>query len=223
MSRKRVQRPMRAMGLRAFYRRPSTSRRSPEYPAYPLPAEECENHPAHSLFKRGDIFAGQQQNDGTPSQEAHRLCPSDDPATAPLAAQPAAGAGGGQWLRRSGSAPLPSIPAGTRHPYRQTAFGCRTLCTGATAKSGSKRLSPGERRPSAHLEGTPRPAGPLVDYRAGALVRWQHPHPRTLVPDRRLVPPRQAAGADALGVDSRPPARTVHQGLLCTGTSATPD
>ena len=35
MSRKRVQRLMRAMGLRAIYRLPSTSRRSPEHPVYP--------------------------------------------------------------------------------------------------------------------------------------------------------------------------------------------
>ena len=35
MSRKRVQRLMRAMGLRAIYRRPSTSRRSAEHPVYP--------------------------------------------------------------------------------------------------------------------------------------------------------------------------------------------
>ena len=35
VSRKRVQRLMRAMGLRATYRRPSTSRRSPEHPVYP--------------------------------------------------------------------------------------------------------------------------------------------------------------------------------------------
>ena len=35
VSRKRVQRLMRAMGLRAIYRRPSTSRRSPEHPVYP--------------------------------------------------------------------------------------------------------------------------------------------------------------------------------------------
>ena len=35
VSRKRVQRLMRAMGLRAMYRRPSTSRRSPEHPVYP--------------------------------------------------------------------------------------------------------------------------------------------------------------------------------------------
>ena len=35
VSRKRVQRLMRAMGLRAIYRRPGTSRRSPEHPVYP--------------------------------------------------------------------------------------------------------------------------------------------------------------------------------------------
>ena len=35
VSRKRVQRLMRAMGLRAIYRRPSTSRRSPEHSVYP--------------------------------------------------------------------------------------------------------------------------------------------------------------------------------------------
>ncbi len=35
VSRKRVQRLMRAMGLRAIYRRPSTSRRSPEHRIYP--------------------------------------------------------------------------------------------------------------------------------------------------------------------------------------------
>ena len=35
LSRKRVQRLMRVMGLRAIYRRPSTSRRSPEHPVYP--------------------------------------------------------------------------------------------------------------------------------------------------------------------------------------------
>ncbi len=35
VSRKRVQRLMRAMGLRAIYRRPSTGRRSPEHPVYP--------------------------------------------------------------------------------------------------------------------------------------------------------------------------------------------
>ena len=35
VSRKRVQRLMRAMGLRAIYRRPSTSRRSPKHPVYP--------------------------------------------------------------------------------------------------------------------------------------------------------------------------------------------
>ena len=35
MSRKRVQRLMRAMGVRAIYRRPGTSRRSPEHPVYP--------------------------------------------------------------------------------------------------------------------------------------------------------------------------------------------
>ena len=35
VSRKRVQRLMRTMGLRAIYRRPSTSRRSPEHPVYP--------------------------------------------------------------------------------------------------------------------------------------------------------------------------------------------
>ena len=35
VSRKRVQRLMRAMGRRAIYRRPSTSRRSPEHPVYP--------------------------------------------------------------------------------------------------------------------------------------------------------------------------------------------
>ena len=35
VSRKRVQRLMRAMGLRAIYRRPSTSRRSPQHPVYP--------------------------------------------------------------------------------------------------------------------------------------------------------------------------------------------
>ena len=33
--------------------------------------------------------------EGTPSQEAHRLGPSDDPATTPMAAQPPTGAGGG--------------------------------------------------------------------------------------------------------------------------------
>ena len=35
VARKRVQRLMRAMGLQAIYRRPSTSRRSPEHPVYP--------------------------------------------------------------------------------------------------------------------------------------------------------------------------------------------
>ena len=35
VSGKRVQRPMRAMGLRAIYRRPSTSRKSGEHPVYP--------------------------------------------------------------------------------------------------------------------------------------------------------------------------------------------
>ncbi len=35
VSRKRVQRLMRAMGLRASYRHPSTSRRSPKHPVYP--------------------------------------------------------------------------------------------------------------------------------------------------------------------------------------------
>ena len=35
VSRKRVQRLMRIMGLRAIYRRPHTSRRSPEHPVYP--------------------------------------------------------------------------------------------------------------------------------------------------------------------------------------------
>ena len=35
VGRKRVQRLMRAMGLRALYRRPSTSRRSPKHPVYP--------------------------------------------------------------------------------------------------------------------------------------------------------------------------------------------
>ena len=35
VSRQRVQRLMRAMGLRAIYRRPGTSRRSPEHPVYP--------------------------------------------------------------------------------------------------------------------------------------------------------------------------------------------
>ena len=35
VSRKRVQRPMRAIGLRATYWRPSTSRRLPEHPVYP--------------------------------------------------------------------------------------------------------------------------------------------------------------------------------------------
>ena len=35
VSRKRVQRLMPAMGLRAIYRRPSTSRRAPEHPVYP--------------------------------------------------------------------------------------------------------------------------------------------------------------------------------------------
>ena len=35
VSRKRVQRLMRAMGLRAIYQRPGTSRRSPEHPVYP--------------------------------------------------------------------------------------------------------------------------------------------------------------------------------------------
>ena len=35
MSRRRVQRLMRAMGLRTIYRRPSTSRRSPEHMVYP--------------------------------------------------------------------------------------------------------------------------------------------------------------------------------------------
>ena len=35
VSRKRVQRLMRAMGLRAIYRRPSTSRKSPEHRGYP--------------------------------------------------------------------------------------------------------------------------------------------------------------------------------------------
>ena len=37
VSGKRVQRLMRAMGLRAIYRRPSISRRSPEHPVYPYP------------------------------------------------------------------------------------------------------------------------------------------------------------------------------------------
>ena len=35
VSRKRVQRLMRAMGLRAIFRRPGTSRRAPEHPVYP--------------------------------------------------------------------------------------------------------------------------------------------------------------------------------------------
>ena len=35
VSRKQVQRLMRAMGLRAIYRRPGASRRSPEHPVYP--------------------------------------------------------------------------------------------------------------------------------------------------------------------------------------------
>ena len=38
VSRKRVQRLMRAVRLRAIYRRPSTSRRSPEHPVQPEPA-----------------------------------------------------------------------------------------------------------------------------------------------------------------------------------------
>ena len=53
LSRKRVQRLMRAMGLRAIYRRPSTSRRSAGAPGLPLPAEECENHPAQPGVGRG--------------------------------------------------------------------------------------------------------------------------------------------------------------------------
>ena len=52
VSRKRVQRLMRAMGLRAIYRRPSTSRRSPEHPV-PLPAEKCQDHPAQPGVGRG--------------------------------------------------------------------------------------------------------------------------------------------------------------------------
>ena len=46
VSRKRVQRLMHAMGLRAIYRRPGTSRRAPEHPVYSLPAAECQDHPA---------------------------------------------------------------------------------------------------------------------------------------------------------------------------------
>ena len=48
VSRKRVQRLMRAMGLRAIYRRPGASRRAPERPVYPYPAAKRQNHPAQS-------------------------------------------------------------------------------------------------------------------------------------------------------------------------------
>ena len=44
VSRKRVQRLMRAMGLRAIYRRPSTSLKLTGAPGLPLPAAECQDH-----------------------------------------------------------------------------------------------------------------------------------------------------------------------------------
>ena len=45
VSRKRVQRLMRIMGLRAIYRSPRTSRPAPERRVYPLFVEECLDHP----------------------------------------------------------------------------------------------------------------------------------------------------------------------------------
>ena len=53
ISRKRVQRLMRAMGLRAIYRQPRTSRPAPEHPVYPyLPRNARITRPNQSLPPR---------------------------------------------------------------------------------------------------------------------------------------------------------------------------
>ncbi len=62
VSRKRVQRLMRAMGLRAIYRRPGTSRRSPEHPVYPYLLRNVRiTRPNQSLPPlTGDPFTGRR-------------------------------------------------------------------------------------------------------------------------------------------------------------------
>ena len=47
VSRKRVQRRMRIMGLRAIYRNPRTSRPAPEHRVYPYLLEKDQSYPAH--------------------------------------------------------------------------------------------------------------------------------------------------------------------------------
>ena len=56
MSRKRVQRVMRAMGLRAIYRRPSTSRRSPEHPVYPYLLRNVRITPPNQVWAAGITY-----------------------------------------------------------------------------------------------------------------------------------------------------------------------
>ena len=46
VGRKRVQRLMRIMGLRAIYRSPRTSRPAPEHRGLSLSVDECQDHPA---------------------------------------------------------------------------------------------------------------------------------------------------------------------------------
>ena len=53
VSRKRVQRLLLPMGLRAIYRRPSTSRRAPGASSPSLPVEECQDHTAQPGVGRG--------------------------------------------------------------------------------------------------------------------------------------------------------------------------
>ena len=110
-------------------------------------------------------------------QEAHRLGPSDDPATPPLAASPLPGGGGRQRLRCPGPAPLLPIPPPTGYLHHPVAAGCRPLCPGAAAPAWPERPAPGERCASAHLENAARdqPAAAL-GHRIGGLVRQHDAH-----------------------------------------------
>ena len=89
VSRKRVQRLMRIMGLRAIYRRPDASRSAPERRVYPYLLREHQDHPAqrgvgrrHHLLAHGPVSrastkhaSGAEQKCTTREVIGQRKCP----------------------------------------------------------------------------------------------------------------------------------------------------
>ena len=149
-------------------------------------------------------FRTLQSEDGTDSQEDHRLGASDDTPTPTLASEPHHRGGCRQQLRRTRPAPLLPVYVPTRYLHHQVETGRRALRTRSNSTARSDGTSASEGSTTAHAQRTPRPPRYTLEPDIGRMVQQRYPGGGTQLSHRALVSHWQAACVHSMGSRSRP-------------------